>query len=240
MRGVFRWALEVDLVKVDPTAGIKNPKKKKTRGFIKWSEAEAALYEDKYPLGTKERVWLDVLLYTGLRRGDAVLIGKQHVSTIMVEVDGVLVPRKILTLRTEKGGEQITVTIPILPVLQRTLDAGPVGDLAFIVGDRGHPLTKESFGNMFSESARAIGLEKRSAHGLRKLGATRAADNGATDKELQAIFGWIGPQMPALYTREADRKRLATGAMHKLEENAARTSIPSPHLQVRAAAKNSP
>jgi hypothetical protein len=40
-------------------------------------------------------------------------------------------------------------------------------------------MTKESFGNAFSEACRAAGIQK-SAHGLRKIGATRAANNGAT------------------------------------------------------------
>ena len=34
--------------------------------------------------------------------------------------------------------------------------------------------------------------------------------------ELEAIFGWSGGTMAALYTRAADRRRLAKGAMHKL------------------------
>jgi integrase len=56
-----------------------------------------------------------------------------------------------------------------------------------------------------------------SAHGLRKLGATRAADNGATESELEAIFGWTGGHMAVLYTRSANRRRLSLGAMHKLD-----------------------
>jgi len=47
-------------------------------------------------------------------------------------------------LNTEKTGKE--VPLMILPVLGKTLAAGPVGDLAFIVGERGQPLTKESFG----------------------------------------------------------------------------------------------
>ena len=46
--------------------------------------------------------------------------------------------------------------------------------------------------------------------------ATRAANAGATVAELEAIFGWQGGTMAALYTRAADRRRLAQGAMHKL------------------------
>jgi hypothetical protein len=74
-----------------------------------------------------------------------------------------------------------------------------------------------------------------SAHGVRKIAATRAAQNGATVAELEAIFGWHGGGMASHYTREADRVRLAKEAMHKLA-NEKRTSIPAPFAQVRAAA----
>ncbi len=46
-------------------------------------------------------------------------------------------------------------------------------------------------------------------HGLRKAAATIAAENGATDDELMAIFGWTAKQQTTLYTRRASRKRLA-------------------------------
>jgi hypothetical protein len=44
---------------------------------------------------------------------------------------------------------------------------------------------------------------------VRKIAATRAAENGATVAELEAIFGWHGGGMASHYTREADRVRLA-------------------------------
>jgi hypothetical protein len=49
-------------------------------------------------------------------------------------------PRKPTTTVTEKTGTK--VTIPILKVLADTLTAGPCGDLAFIVGPSGQPMTK--------------------------------------------------------------------------------------------------
>jgi integrase len=96
MRGLFRWAFDAKHVARDPTASIKNPKRKKGPGFKKWSEEEVERYEARWALGTKERVWLDVLLYTGLRRGDAVIIGRQHVRN------------GVATLQTEKSGETVT------------------------------------------------------------------------------------------------------------------------------------
>lgn len=145
----------------------------------------------------------DVLLYTGLRRGDAVVLGRQHVR------NGVAI------LRTEKSQGLVTVTLPILPILQRTLEAGPTGKLAFICGVNGNPFTKESFGNEFREACRAAGVHG-SAHGVRKIAATRAANAGATVPQLEAIFGWSGGRMASLYTQSADRKRLALDAMSKL------------------------
>lgn len=201
MRGLFRWAEEAGFVKNNPTRGVKNPPRPKSGGFPAWTEDDIERYETRWPVGTKERVWLDVLLYTGLRRGDAVKIGRQHVR------DGVA------TLRTEKTGA--TLILPVLPVLATTLAAGPCGDLTFICGASGRPFTKESFGNEFREAARKAGVNK-SAHGVRKIAATRAANKGATVAQIEAIFGWSGGGMASLYTRQADRERLARDAMHKL------------------------
>src|SRR5215471_9337021 len=223
MRGLFRWALDVGHVKADPTLSVKNPSKPKSGGFPAWDENDVERYEARWPIGTKERVWLGVLLYTGLRRGDAVRIGRQHVR------DG------IATIRTEKTGTE--VHLPILPEQQEALDRGPSADLAFICGANGKPMTKESFGNLFRDACRAAGVNK-SAHGLRKIGATRAANNGATVAQLNAIFGWSGSEMASLYTANADRKKLAREAIGKLMvENEAATSIPSPSDKVRAPAK---
>jgi integrase len=218
LRGLFRWALDAGMVKIDPTAGVKNPTRRKSAGFIPWTEDHVAAYEARWPIGTRQRVWLDVLLYTGLRRSDAVRLGRQHVR------DGVA------TLKTEKGS--FTVTLPILPVLAATLAQGPCGDLTFIAGASGHPLTKESFGNEFRKACRLAGVPG-SAHGVRKIAATRAANAGATVAQLEAIFGWQGGAMASLYTRAADRRRLAFEAMHKLSANDERTSMVAPLYQVR-------
>jgi hypothetical protein len=74
-------------------------------------------------------------------------------------------------------------------------------DLAFICGVSGAPFTKESFGNAFADACREAGLKGKSAHGIRKIAATRAANSGATVPELEAIFGWRGGRMASLYAR---------------------------------------
>ena len=222
MRGLFNWAVDTDLVRTDPTQGItaNKSKKPKSGGFPVWTDDDIAMFERRWPRGTRERVMFDVFLYTGLRRGDAAVVGKQHVRN------------GVISIETEKTG--MWVTIPILPELQATLDAGPTGDLAFIANaSNGNPLTKESLGNLFAEACKAAGVRK-SAHGLRKAAATNAANHGATVAELEAIFGWAGGQMASLYTRSANRRALSAGAMNKLSRTETETSIPAPHDKVRA------
>jgi len=51
---------------------------------------------------------------------------------------------------------------------------------------------------------------------VRKIAATRAADNGATVHELMAIFGWKTIAMAEVYTREANQRRLALASTHNL------------------------
>jgi len=225
VRGLFEWAAAAEHVKADPTLGVKAPPRPRGDGFVAWTEEHVARYQAQWLLGTRQRVWLDVLLYSGLRRGDAVRYGRPHVRGAVGRI------------KTEKSGFTVTAVVPVLPVLQATLDAGPCGDLTFIIGENGRPLTKESFGNMFREACRAAGVPG-SAHGVRKIAATTAANNGATVPQLKALFGWTDDAMPALYTKTADRERLAIDAGHMLA-NDERTSMPAPRHKVRAVASKS-
>jgi integrase len=148
------------------------------------------------------------------------MLGRQHLK------DG------IITFRTAKTGA--LVTIPVLPELAEIIAATKTGDLAFVATPSGRPMTKESFGNWFKDACKAAGVPG-TAHGLRKAGATRAANNGATEAELEAIFGWRGGRMASLYTPQAHREKLARGAMSKMarRQDESGTPIAAPTNQVR-------
>jgi integrase len=93
--------------------------------------------------------------------------------------------------------------------------------------DRGRNRT---FGTWFKDACKAAGVPG-SAHGLRKAGATRAAENGATERELNAIFGWTGSKMASHYTQTADRAKLAMGKMGRNETGLAN---PAPKILLPA------
>jgi integrase len=77
--------------------------------------------------------------------------------------------------------------------------------------------TDAGVGNKMRDWCDQAGLHHCSAHGLRKAGATLAANHGATSRQLMAIFGWDSIKQAEQYTRAADQIGLAEGAMHMLE-----------------------
>jgi integrase len=210
LRGFFRWSVEAGLTRADPTDGVKVAKLR-TDGFAVWTEEDIGAFRGRWPLGTRERLAFELLLGTGFRRGDAARVGRPHLAR-----DGVI------RLMTEKTGERVSVVIP--PELVAAIAAGPCGELTFIAGERGRPMTKESFGNWFREACDAAGV-KKSAHGIRKSAATADALDGYTETELDAKYGWRGQRMASLYTRTANRERLSLSAAKRTKT---RTSIPAP------------
>src|SRR5581483_5271613 len=182
LRGLFGWAYETGIVKEkNPTEGVKS-RRIKSEGFPIWTEEEVEQFRAFWPIGTRPRLAFELVLETGLRRGDAVRLGRQHVK------DGVA------RIATEKSKFQTWVAIPLSQELLAILDKGPCSDLAFICGETGRKLTKETFGNYFHDWCQEAGLNK-SAHGLRKLDATRRAEDGYSNFEMDARFGWQGGGM---------------------------------------------
>lgn len=202
MSQLFAWAVSVDLVPVNPVAGATRHKIK-SDGFHTWTVAEVERFNARWPVGTRERLAMDLALFTGLRRSDLVVVGRQHVR------------EGVISIRTEKTGT--VVHVPVFSLLQASIDAAPTGDLAFLTTTRGKPFgSAASLGNWFRDACVEAGVPGR-LHGLRKAGATIAADARATSHQLMAMFGWKRLAEAELYTQEADRKRNAAVAAGQIE-----------------------
>lgn len=211
---VFRWATENDLIDADPTAAV-NYLRSGSEGFHTWTVEEVRQYEAAHPVGTKARLALALLLFTGVRRSDVVKLGRH------MERDGVLHFTETKGANSRALGRKKTSdakkrTLPILPDLRAVIDATPSGQLVYLVTQFGKPFTAAGFGNKFREWCDDAGLSHCSAHGCRKAGAKMAAENGATAHQLMAIFGWETLRQAEVYTRNANRTLLAEQAMHLL------------------------
>lgn len=195
LRGLFKWAAETGKVDESPIAGVKVVLPK-TEGYYTWRDEDIAAYERKWPVGSRERLWLALLIYTGLRRSDAVRLGPANV------VGGVI--------ETVTGKTRTPIAIPLHPDLNDILAASPLGEDTFI------GLADNTFGKLFRKACDAAGVSG-SAHGLRKAAATRLGEAGATVLELNAVFGWTGAKMALRYTEKSDRARLARSGMERLK-----------------------
>lgn len=202
MSQLFRWAVSVELVDINPVDGATRHRVK-TNGFHTWTVEEVARFHARWPVGTRERLCMDLALFTGLRRSDLAVVGRQHVR------DGVV------SIKTEKTGAWVHV--PVFTALQASIDATPSGGMAFLVTAGGQPFrSPASLGNWFRAACVEAGVPGR-LHGLRKAGATIAADAGATAHQLMSMYGWKKLEEAELYTRQAERRRLAAVAAEQIE-----------------------
>jgi integrase len=207
VRQVFKWATVKGYALFNPAREV-SYFRSGSEGVHTWTVDEVQQFEEHHPVETKARLAFALLLYTGQRRSDVIRFGKQHAKHGM------------LTFTQHKGRNRKPhkLTLPILPVLQKIIDASPCGDMTFLVTELGRPFTDAGFGNKFRGWCDQADLPQCSAHGLRKAGATVAANNGATAHQLMAIFGWDTLKEAEKYTAKADQQRLAQAAMHLLEK----------------------
>jgi integrase len=89
LSAMFGWAVRQRIMRANPARDAERASYA-TDGFHTWTVDEVRQFEARHPIGTKARLALALLLFTGARRGDMVTFGRQHVK------DGVLryVPRK--------------------------------------------------------------------------------------------------------------------------------------------------
>jgi integrase len=205
LRGLMSFAVSEGLADIDPTASVKVAKVRDSGGFETWTVEHIEQYRKRHQLGTRARLAIELLYGTMQRRGDVVLLGRQHVR------DGIL--------SLKQGKTRAEVSIPVLPELQSAIDAMPRTEhLTFLVTEYGKPFTAEGFGNWFREQCDLAKLPKSlRAHGLRKAGAVRFAEHGCTEHEIAAFGGWTSIREVQRYTRMANRRQLALQAAAKLK-----------------------
>ncbi|WP_421358202.1 tyrosine-type recombinase/integrase [Agrobacterium rosae] len=210
---LFSWAIEVGLAEVNPASKIKALEVDKATHT--WTIDEIRQYEDFHGAGTRARLMLHLAMYTGLRLADLAIVGRQHVKNGWLSIR----PGKT---RKSSG---VLVELPVLSALQKTIDESPTGNMTFLITEFNKPFTVNGLGNKMRDWCDQASLFHCSTHGLRKAGASIAAENGATDEELMAIYGWVTKAQTTTYTKNANRRRIATNAVEKLMPEQRSTEI---------------
>ena len=204
LSAMFSWAVEGGHMAANPCRDVKKVRYA-TDGFHTWTVEEVRQYCEHHKVGSKARLALALLLFTGVRRSDVVRLGKPQENG-----DGTALRFVVRKTRWRKA--RVTEK-PILPVLRLVLDSSPLGRFTYLETEHGRAFkSSNSFGNKMREWCDQAKLPHCSAHGLRKAGATIAAENGATVNQLMALYDWETAAQAIKYTQAADRKRLAASA----------------------------
>src|SRR5262245_5730587 len=202
LRRMFSFAMTIGLRRDNPFDAVPQYK---IGTHHTWTDDELAVYETRWPLGTRERLAFDVLLYTAQRVGDVVRIQRSDIRY------------GVITLVQQKTGTEVFV--PLHAALARSIKAGPTKGLHLIGDKNGRPITPRRLSDMNSTAGKAASLAPQCvAHGLRKAALRRLAEHGATSKEIQAVSGHRSLREIERYTQRADQQRLARAAIRTLPD----------------------
>lgn len=205
---LFDFALKLELCEQNPARladRVKTPAAQKTGGFHSWTEEEISQYRAHYPLGTRERLAMELLLWTDQRRSDVVKLGKAQIQNGRLPVT------------QDKTGK--VLWLAVAPQLLEAIIAMPPADTSpfcFLITKRGKPFAKESFGNWFKKACQAAGLPHCTAHGLRKATLRRMAELEMANKVMKSVSGQTRDETLAGYIEGANQKKLADAAITAL------------------------
>jgi integrase len=199
---MMRHAIRLQIRDDDPTENVERVRYDK-KGFETWTEADIAAFETRWPLGTRARLALALLLYTAQRRSDVIRIGPQHVRDDAIEVT--------------QGKTKERLLLPMHPELAAAIRTCVVsGHTTFLVTRKGDPFASgNAFYNWFIDCARAAGVTK-SPHGLRKAAARRVAEKGGTPHHIKAMTGHRTLSEVERYTRAVEQENMARTAVTML------------------------
>jgi enterobacteria phage integrase len=207
LRLLMQYAVDAELRHDNPVAGLKAYR---TGTRHTWTDDELSRFEQRWSLGTRERLAFALLLYTGQRAGDVVKMRRSDVA------DG------LIRVIQEKTGTELS--IPLHPALIAAIKAAPAKGVMLIGDANGRPVRRATLTLLMKKAVELAGLRTRCLpHGLRKAMMRRLAESGSSAKEIAAISGHRTLKEIERYTAAADQVRLSKAAMAKLRGDKKRT-----------------
>ena len=204
LSAAYKWGIERRRVLVNPVAGVRKVHVSKG-GATPWSAEDLKAFLKTHGKGTTARRWLFLAMFTAGRISDTVKHGRKHEVTR----DG----RLWLDWQPQKRGSAF-VSIPIAPQLLEELRAPTVEGATYLLSQHGRPYrTPESLRRMIQAWTAQAGLMSRSQHGVRKAMGELLAEAGCTQHQIMSVMAHTKPATSAIYTENADRRRMAALAM---------------------------
>lgn len=202
LRMLLKFAIATEVVRADVTQGI--PFYKEGTHHT-WNDAELLAFEDRWPVGTRQRTAYALALYTGQRRSDVARMTWRDYDAA----------KGTIWVRQDKTG--VELSIPVHPALREALDAWPKNHVAILANAKGQGTSVHGFGGFMAEAISKAGLPSRCVlHGLRKAAARRLAEAGCTPHQIMAVTGHKTLSEVERYTEAAQQEPRAKDAISRL------------------------
>lgn len=229
LKAIFNTALEDKLVPENPCQIKQAGKPPKARDVKPLTPAELVKVAESAP--EHYRVAVPVAAWCGLRFGELIELRRKDVHddgdriTLRIRRAATRVDNKILVgpPKTEAGIRDVVVPPHVAEQLREHMKKHTTrGPDAFVfTTTRGERLSTTAFTKVVKNGFAAVGKPDMRVHDLRHVGATLAAQAGATTKELMSRLGHTTPSMAMRYQiAAADRDAAIAEAMSKMATTA--------------------
>lgn len=206
----FRFLVDEGLIAEDPTRRLERPRQGRPVGDVLSVEEVRRLLaqtDPTTPLGLRDRVMLEALYGTGLRRAEL----------LALDLGDVRRDERELVVRHGKGdkGRVVPVGRTTWHALADYLARGRPAlvarraevEAAVFVSQRGQRLCAQRLKEVLDALAPAAGISRRiTPHTLRRTYATHLLENGADLRQIQLLLGHASLDTTAVYLRLSSAK----------------------------------
>lgn len=204
-RALLKWCFATGLVNADPSEAVARPEMGKTTPHAPWTDADVAAFRAHWPVGTQQRLCMEIMGWVGCRMSDAVRLGDGMVR------DG------WLTFTQQKTGGEVAIPMDNAPAwagspdnLTACLNARNARHMVWLTTFHDAPRSAKAASQWLAAAARKAGVEKGS-HGIRAWRANSMKEAGATVDQRAAWLGHESVRQTEAYSKGADKRRLLTG-----------------------------
>lgn len=215
-RAMCRLWFEIGVTPTDPARDVRPRRAPKSDGHTPWERAYLELFRARWPIGSPQRLAMELIYRTAAAIGDACRLGPGNVKAGW------------LTYTRAKSGTSCACpwTAPA-PAwfeanddLHRCIAMAPPA-LTFLAIPGGRPRSPKGATQWFAHACREAGLEPgKTAHGLRKLRSNMMRESGATEDQRMAVMGHETTSEARRYSKAANLTRIIGGTDANIERKA--------------------
>jgi len=206
-RAFCRWCVDAGLCDEDAARAVRPRRAPSSDGHAPWTNDDVKLFRKRWPVGSMQRLAMELMIHTGAAIGDAIRIGPGNVQNGWISYRRVKSKTLALSPLTADWPEWFPGSPYLLDCIERAPRA-----LTFLCTASGKPRSAKAASQWFSKAAKQAGLSPdKTSHGLRKHQSVAMAERGASTDQRMAILGHDTTQQTQEYSKSADARRIISG-----------------------------